>query len=330
MKRFQVFASALVAFLVVIAAPSAQAVEVYSDENTTVHVNALVRNHLIVQNANTALDQVGNSVVASRLVGKVDYAGIGSGLVQYDGVLGLVDAWMQVRTEHVGVRAGRMRTRVSREFLNGIGTLPTLNRPEFFPLAAPRRAGLKVFAEFPAGPLKIDAEVGTYNPRGMLNIGVDDGQILVGRFELTIKPIHLSWHAAYAQHAFSSNIDPDTLAAVYPNDQQVDTALRFDNGSTVALLEGWTSMDGPNDTTPFGIYGRVSHILPVGEMAVEPAVSYEYFDYDDGNDLHRATVNGNWLFVGHKLLAGIGYGITARPADDTIGHTGVIRMQAGF
>ena len=142
---------ALAATLFVIAAAPVHAIEVYSDDTTKVQVKALIRNHLIVQNANTAFDQVGNNVVASRLVGKVDYGGFGSGLIQYDGVLGLVDAWMQVRTDHVGVRAGRMRTRVSRDFLNGIGTLPTLNRPTFFPLAAPRRAGLKVFAEFPAG-----------------------------------------------------------------------------------------------------------------------------------------------------------------------------------
>ncbi len=330
MKTIQFLTVALVTMLVAIAASPAQAVEVYSDEKTTVHFNGLIRDHLIIQNANTSLDQVGNTVVASRLVGKVDYAGIGSGFIQYDGVLGLVDAWMQVRSEHVGVRAGRMRTRVSREFMNGIGTLPTLNRPEFFPFAAPRRAGLKVFAEFPAGPLKIDVEAGSYNPRGANDIGIDDGQILVGRFELTVKPINLSWHASYTQHAFSDNIDPDTLERVFPHDQQIDTALRFDNGATVALLEGWTAVDGPNDTTPFGIYGRVSHTFPIGEMGVEPAVSYEYFDYDDGNDLHRATINGNWLFIGHKLLAGIGYGITSRPADEVIGHTGVIRMQAGF
>lgn len=302
---------------------------------TEVSIGGLGRGQLVVQDADDTVDTVGLKLLAARLNARAVQHQLGEVFFQLDATndVPVLDLIVDINFgSPVGLKLGKFKTPVSREFLMPLGKLPTIDRARLTSLAPRRAAGLDLYADFDLDGWWLRADTGLYNPTGSSLGLAQSGMLAAERLDIGFD-FGLSVHVAYAQHVLGDNEDLLTGAPLVRYDRLVDAALVFERAGLRTLVEGVYAADGPGATEPLGAYALVAYLFGSadggGEFGYEPAVGADWVDYDEGSVFRSITATFNWLINGRKLQASLGYS-AEQTSDEDLGHVAALQFQGTF
>jgi hypothetical protein len=200
-------------------------------------------------------------------------------------------------TDQIGVRMGRYKTSVSREYLIGGPNLPFVGRALLNSFVPRRRIGAETVGKFDLGGLKLDAQVGLFQP-GNSRFGFDNPQGQLFNASVAARlPVGLEFHAGYAQHVFGDNareINDKPVRAEVLN-RPIDAAVRYNKDGLDLHVEGLAVLDPENTDAILGGYTHARYQFGSEEdIRVEPGVAYDIVS--DQQMAHRGTagVNIGW------------------------------------
>lgn len=226
--------------------------------------------------------------------------------IQFDGAGGNVRLLDTIVTlwpiEQIGVRVGRYKTSVSREYLIGGPNLPFVGRALLNNYVPKRRIGAETLGKFDLGGLQLDAQVGLFQP-GNSRFGFNDPQGQLFNTSVAARlPVGLEFHVGYAQHLFGDNerevnpqVDgPDTERAEELN-RPVDAAVRYNRDGLDLHVEGLTVLDPEEGDPIFGGYTHARYQFGAEEeIRVEPGVAYDIISRQQATHRGTAGVNIGW------------------------------------
>ena len=242
----------------------------------------------------------GPDVRMARMAGRVHYDHEGDIFFQFeasDGTARLLDARVSIEMgEHFEVRAGRMKTSTSAEYLVPQPILHHVNRARLIEWVPKRQVGVEaIVTPFQPG---FDLQAGVFNVAGTEPVE-GSGALLIGR--LRFEPVHnFQVHLSYTDHQEGRRADP----SFHPeHDQLIDGAIEFDTDGWMFHVEGLGRLENEAHGRGLVTFASVGHHFghdPDG-FGIEPVVAYDHIVEEIGVS-ENAAAGLNVLIHGHHLM----------------------------
>ncbi len=296
-------------------------------------------------------DTQGTYIGMARLKGAVTDSRWGRGIVQIEQreeTMQLLDLLAEIRpVRGLALRFGKFKTFSSLEYLIPAPDHPFVNRALLVSLAQKRLTGVAIEMQRNLGWGKAALQGGWFDAPSDLSeeLGDDDGKFLNLRGKLALSQ-GITLHAAYLDFLLATNetqapstddgaTGGDTQGEGEANpsrpltyDRQLDAGFSYQQDGWTAFAEGMVVLDGPEKTTPVGLYLMALKSFPIDTFALEPGVRYDLLRDETQVWTHRVTTGLTWYVKGALLYATTNYELSF--TEGTKGHALYLQVQAGF